>query len=225
VPPCIGTELLRFQPMDQRAAQMTCADRHTADADGPRPHNPDALTVRKPGSDPRTILVPVSAPTPDQETYMTRSVDGRRLGGLVTLALVMCTAVASAQTRVDLGKREYDSNCASCHGADGKGGGPVVELLKRSPPDLTTMARRNGGVFPVSYAYDVIEGKGHGGRDMPFWGQQYNVKAAEYYVDVPYDAQVLSRGLFHRVPVTHFCDAKPAIGRIGSPGERCGRVR
>lgn len=88
---------------------------------------------------------------------------------------------AVVQQRVDLGKREFESNCASCHGVDGKGGGAFVELLKRSPPDLTTMAKRNGGVFPISRAYEVIEGAGpgHGSRDMPIWGKDYQVKTGE----------------------------------------------
>jgi mono/diheme cytochrome c family protein len=114
--------------------------------------------------------------------------------GWVAIAALMATG-AMAQQKVDLGKREYDNNCATCHGLDGKGNGPFVELLKRSPPDLTTMARRNGGIFPVAKAYDVVEGAGpgHGGRDMPIWGKDYSVKAAEYYMDVPYDHEAFVR--------------------------------
>jgi mono/diheme cytochrome c family protein len=37
--------------------------------------------------------------------------------------------------------------CASCHGREGKGDGPVASALNRRPPDLTTIARRNGGRF------------------------------------------------------------------------------
>lgn len=114
---------------------------------------------------------------------------------LVAAVAMVWTSGVVAQQKVDLGKREYDSNCAVCHGSDGKGNGPYVELLKRSPPDLTTMARRNGGVFPVSKTYDVIEGAGvgHGTRDMPVWGKDYSVKAAEYYMDVPYDQATFVR--------------------------------
>lgn len=115
--------------------------------------------------------------------------------GAGALALALLSAPALAQQRVDLGKREYDSNCATCHGTDGKGGGVYVEFLKRSPPDLTTMAKRNGGVFPLARAYEVIEGAGpgHGTREMPIWGRDYSVKAAEYYVDVPYNQEAVVR--------------------------------
>jgi mono/diheme cytochrome c family protein len=97
---------------------------------------------------------------------------------------------------VDLGKREFESNCASCHGLSGKGGGYAVEWLRKSPTDLTTLTKRNGGVFPVSRMYESIEGgnvASHGSRDMPVWGQDYRTKAAEYYVDVPYDPETYVR--------------------------------
>jgi mono/diheme cytochrome c family protein len=110
-------------------------------------------------------------------------------------ALALASAGVMAQQRVDMGKREYDNNCAACHGSSGKGNGPYAELLRKSPPDLTMMAKRNGGVFPMSRAYEVIEGAGvgHGTRDMPIWGQDYSVKAAEYYMDVPYNPEAYVR--------------------------------
>lgn len=113
------------------------------------------------------------------------------------VALTLFHGAASAQTsRVDLGKREFESNCASCHGLSGKGGGYAVEWLRKSPTDLTTLTKRNGGVFPVSRMYESIEGgnvASHGSRDMPVWGQDYRTKAAEYYVDVPYDPETYVR--------------------------------
>ena len=87
---------------------------------------------------------------------------------------------AAAQTRGDFGKRQYDASCAVCHGAGGKGDGIYVELLKRPIPDLTVMARRNGGVFPIAWVYEVIDGTagaGHGTRDMPIWGDDFRVQA------------------------------------------------
>jgi mono/diheme cytochrome c family protein len=111
-------------------------------------------------------------------------------------SLAATCGLAAAQSKVDLGKREYMNNCAACHGESGKGNGPFNELLKRSASDLTTLAKRNGGVFPVSRVYEVIEGGGvgHGSREMPVFGQDYKVKAAEYYGDMPYDPEVFVRG-------------------------------
>jgi mono/diheme cytochrome c family protein len=124
---------------------------------------------------------------------MTMSVRNRIHLALAALAAFTAMAV-SAQPRADLGQREYKQNCASCHGLDGRGGGPFVEFLKRSPPDLTQLAKANKGVFPVLRAYEVIDGKGHGSRDMPVWGAAYAVRASEYYVDMPYDQEAFVRG-------------------------------
>ncbi len=103
---------------------------------------------------------------------------------------------AQTQQRLDIGKREFEANCAACHGKDGKGGGPIANLLTRSPPDLTQLAKKNGGVLPVARMYEVIDGsniQAHGPRDMPIWGNDYRIKDAEYYGEVPYDAEALVR--------------------------------
>jgi hypothetical protein len=57
------------------------------------------------------------------------------------------------------------------------------------------MSKRNGGVFPFAKTYEVIEGAGvgHGTREMPIWGQDYSIRAAEYYVDVPYNSEAYVR--------------------------------
>ena len=74
----------------------------------------------------------------------------------------------------DPGKMQYQLDCASCHGGDAKGNGPRSSVLKTKPPDLTTLAKRNKGVFPVSFVYRAIDGRGtdtgHDVGDMPVWG-------------------------------------------------------
>ena len=110
-------------------------------------------------------------------------------------ALCSMTATALAQAKLDLGKREFETKCAVCHGLDGKGKGPSAEQLKNPLPDLTQLARKNGGVFPVSRTYETIEGagKGHGTRDMPVWGMDYTIQAAEALPDMPYNQAVYVR--------------------------------
>ena len=116
---------------------------------------------------------------------------------LSAIALALISGVTYAQTKkIDLGQQEYVENCAVCHALSGKGGGPYVEFLRKSPPDLTQMAKTNGGVFPVNRVYETIEGANvpsHGSRDMPIWGMDYRIKAAEYFVDVPYDSEAYVR--------------------------------
>jgi mono/diheme cytochrome c family protein len=94
------------------------------------------------------------------------------------------------------GQREFESNCASCHGMSGRGGGPLVQFLSKSPPDLTELAKNNSGVFPIARLYEVIEGgavPAHGTRDMPVWGQDYRIQAATYFMDTPYDPEFYVR--------------------------------
>ncbi len=114
-----------------------------------------------------------------------------------TFALCVAPSVlAQAKATSDFGKREFEANCASCHGMNAKGNGPLVEWLRKSPPDLTTLAKANGGVLPMARLYDVIDGQNvpsHGTRDMPIWGRDYKIQAAEHYVDVPYDAEAYTR--------------------------------
>ena len=99
-----------------------------------------------------------------------------------------------------MGKAEFQSSCASCHGVDGKGKGPIGELLKVPPPDLTGLAKANNGVFPTDAVYEAIYGSrvisAHGNREMPIWGERFNpVASLPHIVDPPYDALDPSREL------------------------------
>jgi mono/diheme cytochrome c family protein len=67
----------------------------------------------------------------------------------------------------------YNQYCAACHGNDLKGTGPAPEPYK-APPNLTTLARRNGGKFPEAHVLDILRNgvviPAHGLADMPAWG-------------------------------------------------------
>ena len=41
----------------------------------------------------------------------------------------------------DIGEQEYMTYCASCHGADGTGDGPLAAFLTVKVPDLTVVAQ------------------------------------------------------------------------------------
>ena len=72
------------------------------------------------------------------------------------------------------GKDMFVSYCASCHGKDAKGDGPAADALKRTPADLTTLAKRNGGKYPSDRVTSVLRGQAklmaHGDQEMPVWG-------------------------------------------------------
>jgi len=51
----------------------------------------------------------------------------------------------------------------------------MAKALKVAPADLTRIAMRNGGKFPMARVQRIISGEeplpaGHGTREMPVWG-------------------------------------------------------
>ncbi len=72
------------------------------------------------------------------------------------------------------GKQMYTSYCASCHGFDGRGNGPVAAALKVAPSDLTVLSKDHNGKFPSTHVMAVLEfgteTPAHGTAEMPIWG-------------------------------------------------------
>lgn len=96
---------------------------------------------------------------------------------IIAGTIVGFSARASAQN-IDVGRTEYQSSCAACHGIGAKGDGPVSKALKMPPADLTVLAKNNNGVFPYDMVYQVIDGRNstivsHGTREMPVWGYRF----------------------------------------------------
>lgn len=114
-----------------------------------------------------------------------------------TAALAQTEKTDAQAAKTDLGKKEYELQCAVCHGMDAKGEGVFNQVLKIAPPDLTVLAKKNGGVFPAERISSVIDGRveiaGHGSRDMPIWGNRYEVDAAKHFPDFPYGAETYIR--------------------------------
>ena len=113
------------------------------------------------------------------------------------------SAVALAQD-LDAGKLEFQSSCATCHGIDGKGKGPLSEQLRVAPADLTVLAKKNDGLFPVNAVYETIYGIkriiAHGPPDMPIWGYRYfarntapGSKKPDHYVELSPDLDAIAR--------------------------------
>jgi mono/diheme cytochrome c family protein len=75
------------------------------------------------------------------------------------------------------GEKTFIKHCASCHGVDGSGNGPVARALKPAPTNLTTLSRKNQGKYPAGFVSTVLKfGRNlaaHGSQDMPVWGSLF----------------------------------------------------
>ena len=74
---------------------------------------------------------------------------------IIALVLAACTGPEVERAR---GRDLFLTYCQGCHGAGGTGDGPAAAALGKRPADLTTIARRNGGDFPLIRVMSVIDG-------------------------------------------------------------------
>lgn len=109
-----------------------------------------------------------------------------RMMALVLAAGWACVAGAQEQ-EMEYGELEYLNSCAVCHGADGRGHGPLAPELRTRPADLTLLSKRNGDRFPYQRVHAIVDGRyvvpGHGDREMPVWGRRFLEEDAEVYGD------------------------------------------
>jgi mono/diheme cytochrome c family protein len=99
-------------------------------------------------------------------------------------ALMICAlGVATAHADEPNGRALFAAHCASCHGIDGEGGGPVAAAMVIAPPNLRALAARAGGTFPAESIAAYIDGRtapaAHGSRSMPVWGSFLRADEAE----------------------------------------------
>jgi hypothetical protein len=107
----------------------------------------------------------------------------RSAWALVLFGLMFPAAVQAQETSNAgvSGEADFNMYCASCHGEDGKGGGPKAFGLSKPLPDLTTLTIRYGS-FPDEKLARLIDGRdpieGHVDREMPVWGVWFKEEAA-----------------------------------------------
>ena len=127
----------------------------------------------------------------------------------ILLASLIFAFTASVRAQdLDKGRAEYLSSCAACHGADGKGKGPMSSRLKAKPANLTILAKRNKGVFSPDAVYEMIDGRktsrSHRSSEMPIWGcrqgpppnsrrRAYKPKPLESFLDLSCDPEPVIR--------------------------------
>jgi mono/diheme cytochrome c family protein len=111
-------------------------------------------------------------PAKQKEGY----VDSRLRSLIAYLESIQWTPTAASDELI-MGKNEYETKCAICHGGSGKGDGAFASQLKVGSTDLTMLAKNNGGVFPTAQVMSSLDGRsavqGHGPREMPIYGEVY----------------------------------------------------
>lgn len=107
----------------------------------------------------------------------------------IVLAVLCASRPAHAQTPGSgpNGQAIFATYCATCHGTSAKGDGPLASTMRRRPADLTLITKNNRGTFPGDQVSRIIDGrnpeKGHGGGDMPVWGDAFARSADTMPVD------------------------------------------
>lgn len=111
----------------------------------------------------------------------------------VTLSIALLLGAALAYAAEPAGDALFAKHCATCHGADGEGGGPAASAMKVTPPNLRTLAKRNGGTFPREAVANYIDGRkqvtSHGDRVMPIWGD-FLQRPEDNGLDAPVKARI-----------------------------------
>jgi len=97
------------------------------------------------------------------------------------ILLVLASVLVRAQDFSGYtGAELYKRFCASCHGDQARGDGPVAKSFKIEVPDLTRIAHRHGDVFPAEQVRKIIDGRKtlspHGSREMPVWGFEFQLE-------------------------------------------------
>ena len=84
-----------------------------------------------------------------------------------TLALTLAACLPPGEQATS-GASDFADLCAPCHGPTGVGNGEMAADLAIKPADLTGLAARNGGEFPLARVMSKIWGysKGEGAASM-----------------------------------------------------------
>jgi mono/diheme cytochrome c family protein len=79
------------------------------------------------------------------------------------------------------GYGEFQQYCASCHGVNADGKGPLAPVLNVPPADLRLLSVKYGKPLPRPKLVAFIDGRervrGHGSREMPVWGKKLHAHA------------------------------------------------
>ncbi len=115
-------------------------------------------------------------------------------GPLLALVVISGFALPALAQSVERGDAYYLQHCATCHGLDARGNGPMASVLLVQPPDLTQLSAGNDGVFPTIRVVMRIDGRdplvSHG-SPMPVYGQFFQ-QGADVAIKAPSGQPILT---------------------------------
>ena len=92
---------------------------------------------------------------------------------LISALIAVLAPEGAAAADAERGRASFIDHCATCHGTDRQGDGPLAPVLIVQPPDLTMLASNEGGGFPLGRVLRRVDGEeevlAHGGP-MPIFG-------------------------------------------------------
>ena len=90
-------------------------------------------------------------------------------------AAILLQAAPLVAQDIGAGQQVFNDLCATCHGLDAKGHGPMAAILTLQPTDLTQLSAADG-VFPTARVVGRIDGRdplvSHG-SPMPIFGDYF----------------------------------------------------
>lgn len=96
-----------------------------------------------------------------------------KLFQLIACAALTCIGMQTQAQDVKEGAEHYRVHCATCHGIEATGQGPMAGVLVIKPADLTALQAGNDGTFPTERVVKRIDGRdalvSHG-SPMPVYG-------------------------------------------------------
>lgn len=107
------------------------------------------------------------------------------LGAILILLAPVALGADAPKTdpAVEIGRASYQRYCASCHGVNADGNGPLASQIRTAPSDLRRLVQRYGAPLDVDAIAKYVDGRSevpvHGRRGMPVWGERFEPEPAE----------------------------------------------
>lgn len=94
---------------------------------------------------------------------------------------LLCSTSALCAQDLESGANLFTRHCATCHGIEATGKGPMASVLLVQPTDLTALSANNDGAFPRARVVMRIDGRdplvSHGSQ-MPVFGWYFEGETA-----------------------------------------------